>query len=214
LFLTLPVVLFAQKEDSLKKEKKNFFPTGIRVGTDVISLIRTPTDNSFSGYEFNADVDFYRYYLAVELGKWERTFSTDEEAYTNEGDYMRVGVDYNFLKKDPDKNMFFFGVRYGWGTYSEVFSTVISDPVWTNQTITYTNNDVKASWGELTTGLRVKMFKFFWMGYTARYKFGLNTNEPNGFTSYDVPGYGKSESQPTWGFNYQILFRVPIRKQQ
>lgn len=212
--LFLPFALFAQKADSTKKEKKDFFPTGVRVGTDAISLIRTQTDKSFSGYEFNADVDFYRYYLAVELGKWKRKFSTDVDAYANEGNYMRVGMDINFLKKDPDRNMFFFGARYGWGKYSEVFSTNVNDPVWGADVITFANNDKKSSWGELTTGLRVKMFKFFWMGYTARYKFGLNTNEPSGFVSHDVPGYGKTGNQSTWGFNYQLLFRIPIRKQK
>ncbi len=205
--------MVAQKTDSLEKEKKDFSPTGVRVGTDAISLIRTQTDKSFSGYEFNADVDFYRYYLAVELGRWEREFSTKADAYTNEGNYMRVGVDINFLKKDTDKNMFFFGARYGWGVYSEVFSTSINDPVWSGGVITYANNNLKASWVELTTGLRVKMFKFFWMGYAARYKFGLNTSEPSGFISYDVPGYGKTTNQSTWGFNYQLMFRIPIRKQ-
>jgi hypothetical protein len=214
LLLILPVALFAQKADSTKKEKKDFFPTGVRVGVDAISLIRTQTENSFSGYEFSADIDFYRYYLAAEFGKWEREFSNDADTYTNEGEYMRLGVDINFLKKDPDKNMFFFGARYGFGTYSEVFSTAVSDPVWPDQTITFSNNDLKASWGELTTGLRVKMFKVFWMGYTARYKFALNTNEPSGFVSHDVPGYGKTDKPSTWGFNYQLLFRIPIRKQK
>ncbi len=110
--------------------------------------------------------------------------------------------------------MFFFGARYGWGTYSENFSVTTVDPVWGTNTINYTNTDIKAGWFELTTGLRVKMLKFFWMGYTARYKFGLSTNESRGFVSYDVPGYGKTANPSTWGFNYQLLFRIPIRKQK
>lgn len=204
-------ISFAQKADTVKNK---FLPTGIRVGTDIISLIRTPTDDGFTGYELNADLDFYRYYLTLEVGRWEKEFVTDEEDYSNGGNYARVGVDVNFLKKDPDKNMLFFGARYGWGTYSENFSVTTVDPVWGTNTIHYNNTDIKAGWFELTTGLRVKMLKFFWMGYTARYKFGLNTNEPQGFESYDVPGYGKTANPSTWGFNYQLLFMIPIRKQK
>ncbi len=202
----------AQKDDS-RRVRPSYIPTGIRVGTDLISLIRTQTDDSFSGYEVNADVDFYRYYLAVEAGHWERNFLTDDESYSNEGNYFRVGIDVNFLKKDPDKNMVFFGVRYGRSTYSE-YLTVISDPVWRTVDANYSNTDVNAGWAELTTGLRVKMLKFFWMGYTARYKFGLNTNESGAMISHDVPGYGKTNNQSTWGFNYQMMFRIPIRKQK
>lgn len=211
LILILPLTLAAQKADTVQK-KKDFFPTGIRLGVDVISIIRTLTDESFAGYEYCADVDFYRYYLVAEAGRWERTFSTPEEGYSNGGNYFRIGVDVNFLLKDPDKNMFFFGMRYGMGNYSEKLIVAATDPVWGSNTTTYTNTDVQAGWYELTTGLRVKMFKFFWMGYTARYKFGLNTNEPRGFISHDVPGYGKTENPSTWGFNYQLLFRIPIRK--
>lgn len=202
-----------QSNDSSSLARSSYWPTGIRVGVDIISLIRTYTDDSFLGYEVNAEVDFYRYYLAVEAGHWERSYKTEEELYYNGGNYIRVGVDFNFLKNDPDKNMFFFGARYGSSTYSE-YLTVFNDPVWGAVDVNYSNTDVQAGWFELTTGLRVKMLKFFWMGYTVRYKFGLNTNEPPGFTTYDVPGYGNTANPSTWGFNYQLLFRIPIRKQK
>jgi hypothetical protein len=217
------MLVYAQKADTTKvlvqkgdtiKLKKDFLPTGIRVGTDLISIIRSQTDASFSGYEFNAEMDFYRFYLVAEVGKWERKFLTEVEQYNNSGSYARIGVDVNFLLKDPDKNMFFFGLRYGRSMYSENFKVTTEDPVWGTVTTTYTNTDLKAGWGELTTGLRVKMWKFFWLGYTARYKIALNTNETGDLISYDVPGYGKTASKPTWGFNYQILFRIPIRKQK
>lgn len=201
-----------QKADTVKSQKKDFLPTGIRLGIDLISLIRSQTDASFSGYEFNADVDFYRFYLAAEVGKWEREFLTEEEQYKNNGSYARIGVDVNFLLKDPDKNMFFFGMRYGKSMYSEDFTVTTEDPVWGSFATTYTNTDVKASWGELTTGIRVKMWKFFWLGYTARYKFALNLSETGELVSYDVPGYGKTANESTWGFNYQVLFRIPVRK--
>jgi hypothetical protein len=214
LLLIFPFALAAQDTDTVKvvapKARKDFFPTGVRVGTDALSLILSQTQDDFSGYEFNADIDFYRYYLTADVGKWERTFITKTDNYSNSGTYMRVGVDVNFLKKDPDKNMFFIGARYGWGTYSETLTTMIVDPVWSDESITFRNKDMKAGWAELTTGLRVKMLPFFWMGYTARYKFGLNTSDGT-FESHDVPGYGKTWKQSTWGFNYQLMFRIPIR---
>jgi hypothetical protein len=219
LLLISPLSLFAQGADSVKKvvpkEKVSFLPTGIRIGTDLVSIIRTATEDDFSGYEFNAEVDFYRYYLTVETGRWEKQFSNETENYDNSGNYFRVGVDVNFLLKDPDKNMFFFGMRYGTGTYSENLSVTTSDPVWGTATTTYNNSDMNATWGELTTGLRVKMWRFFWMGYTARLKFGLNTDKPQGFISHDVPGYGKvDDDNTTWGFNYYVLFRIPFKKEK
>jgi hypothetical protein len=210
MLLALRVVAQQPPADSLQSNK--FLPTGIRVGVDAVSVLWTKYGNTFSGYEFSGDVDFYRYYLTVETGKGERNFTTDAEVYSNSGTYWRVGVDVNFLKKDPDKNMFFFGARYGWGRYSENLSVAVDDPVWGTGTNTYHIAATQSTWGELTTGLRVKMWKFFWMGYTARLKFALNTNTPEGFVSPDVPGYGRTDKGSAWGFNYQLLFRIPVRK--
>lgn len=203
-----------EKLDTLLERKLRYVPTAIRVGTDVISPIRTLTDDKFNGYEFNADIDFYRYYLAVEIGRWERDLQTDMEKYTNRGNYFRAGVDVNFLKKDPEKNMFFIGARYGHGKFSENLAITSIDPVWGSSTDSYANTDVKANWTELTTGLKVRMFGMFWMGYTARYKFWLNTNESRGFIPHDVPGYGKTYNESTWGFNYYIMFKIPIRRDE
>lgn len=223
MFLLISVLATAQekevqeaveKVDSALNRKLRYIPTAIRLGTDIISPIRALTDDKFSGYEFNIDVDFYRYYLAIEIGHWARDLQTDVEEYTNHGNYFRVGGDVNFLKKDPEKNMFFVGARYGHGKFSENLTITSVDEVWGTSTDSYVNTDVKANWAELTTGIKVRIVGLFWMGYTARYKFWLNTNEPRGFIPHDVPGYGKTYNESTWGFNYYIMFKIPVRKEK
>ncbi|MFZ6010288.1 MAG: DUF6048 family protein [Bacteroidota bacterium] len=191
--------------------KNKFLPTGFRIGTDVISLIKTRTQTNFSGWEINGDMDFYRYYLALDYGNWSRTFSPDSGAYTNNGRYWRVGADVNFLTKDPDRNMFFLGLRHGRSTFSEHYAFDTFDPVWGKLTRDYTNAGVRAQWMELVGGLKVKMWKFIWMGYTARFKFGLKTDQTSDMLPHDVPGYGRTDKETFWGFNYQILFRIPFR---
>lgn len=200
----------AQSADTLKRNR--FLPTGIRVGTDILALAKTSFDDTFDGWELNADVDFYRYYFAVDYGYWARHYVTDEGIYSNGGDYVRLGVDVNFLKKDPDKNMFFFGMRYGRSAFSEDLTIDKIDPVWGPINTTLTNSNVSAQWFELTTGLRVKIWKMIWLGYTARLKFGLSTGNTPDMLPHDVPGYGSAEEDSYWGFNYQIFVRLPVRK--
>lgn len=201
----------AQKKDTVKI-KPDFRPTGLRVGTDVISIVRNSYDKTFTGWEVNGDVDFYRYYLAVDLGNWGRTYLSDTSSYSNNGNYFRVGVDVNFLKKDPDRNMFFFGFRYGAGTFSEDLSVVRTSTTWGPLDGQFSNNNVSAQWFELTTGIRVKIWKVIWMGYTARLKFGLSTGATPIMLPHDVPGYGRADEDSYWGFNYQIFIRLPVRK--
>lgn len=200
-----------QKKDTVKV-KHDYRPTGIRVGTDVASIIKSGVDDTFEGWEVNGDIDFYRYYFAVDYGYWARNYTAYDATYANDGNYWRVGADVNFLTKDPDKNMFFFGLRYGSSVFSEQMDIQKVDPVWGAITTTLNNSDVKAHWYELTTGLRVKMFKIIWMGYTVRLKFALDTDAVGALMPSDVPGYGRADASSFWGFNYQIFIRLPVRK--
>src|SRR5436190_14539961 len=103
----MPLVLFAQKDSTKLSFKKYFLPTGVRVGTDVITLAKNIYDDSFSGWEANVDLDFYRYYLTLDYGNWGRLYKRDDGLrYSNNGNYFRAGVDVNFLAKDTAKNMF------------------------------------------------------------------------------------------------------------
>jgi hypothetical protein len=219
LILLLPLTLLGQKSDSVKQKtdtvRNKFMPTGVRIGTDVISIVKSHYVESFTGWEVNADIDFYRYYLSVDYGSWGRTYFPDGGKYTNDGNYYRIGVDVNFLKKDPERNMFFLGMRYGHSVFSEDYTISITDPLWGSLADQhYTNTNVKAHWLELTTGIKVRMYKFIWMGYTARFKFGLKTGDTEQMLPSDVPGFGRTDREVTWGFNYQIFVRIPLPKKK
>jgi hypothetical protein len=219
LILLLPLTLLAQKTDSVKQKtdtvRNKYLPTGVRFGTDIISLVKSNYIESFKGWEVNADIDFYRYYLSVDYGSWGRTYFPDGGRYANDGTYYRAGIDVNFLKKDPEKNMFFIGFRYGRSVFSEDYTISITDPLWGTLTDQhYTNTNTKAHWLELTTGIKVRMYKFIWMGYTGRFKFGLKTDETEEMLVSDVPGFGRTDREVTWGFNYQIFVRIPVYKKK
>lgn len=195
--------------------KVRFYPRSFRVGTDLISLIKTQTDKTYSGWEVNADVDCGKYYFAFDYGHQARDYTLPHNGdYQNSGSYWRAGVDVNLLKKDPDRNMFFFGIRYGHSSFSESATIVTVDPYFGETRKAVNNAVVTAAWGELVTGLRVKMFKQFWMGYTARMKVAPRVKGDTQMTAYDIPGYGLHEEGIYWGFNYQIFWSIPIVKQK
>jgi hypothetical protein len=150
--------------------------------------------------------------LALDYGRWGRDYLSDTLSYSNTGTYWRAGVDVNFLNRDPDRNVFFFGFRYARADYSESMSMVFEDPLWGPVDRDYENFHLKARWIELTTGLKVKIWKIIWLGYTARMKFGLKTDESLELISHDGPGYGRTDKDTYWGFNYLIMLRIPLRQ--
>lgn len=204
----------AQGGDTLRTDtvRSKFLPTGIRIGTDVISLIKTRTQGDFHGWEVGAEVDFSRYFLAVDYGTWGRDFQSDSATYSNTGDYWRAGIDVNFLTHDPDRNVFFLGARYGRSVFDEYMSVQRYDPIWGHLSEDFYHSGVSATWLELTTGLRVKIWKLLWIGYTGRFKFSLKSDGSDEMLPHDVPGFGKTNKETTWGFNYYLMLRLPLRK--
>lgn len=197
------------------KPKKDFTPTGLRIGTDLIDLGKSFSGKTFQGWEVNGDVDFANYYLAADVGSWSRNLLLPNGEYSNGGNYFRIGADINLLGKDPDRNMLFFGFRYGRSffheslSYQDTTSSKIFGPANRNEN----NSNVSGGWGELTTGLRVKIWKGLWMGYTARLKIAPGTKgNSSSLSPYDMPGYGPVSSKPWWGFNYQIFWRFAWKK--
>jgi hypothetical protein len=212
LLLLLPLELLAQNDTLSFRER--YYPTGIRLGTDAIAIARTMYDDSYDGWEVNGDVDFHRYFLAFDYGKWSRRFPGDSVDYSNDGSYWRIGADVNFLTRDEERNMFFLGFRYGHATFNETLRLLDKDPDWgtlDRYDNPFVNAKVPAHWFELTTGIKVRMFSWFWMGYTARFKFALKTGDTPEMKPYDIPGYGNTNKGTTWGFNYQLMFRIPVR---
>lgn len=204
-----------KKPDSLKEK---FYFRSIRIGADVISIVKTSTTTTFSGWEANGDADFGKFYLAVDIGRWSRNFnihSGEYGTYHNDGTYWRAGLDLNLLKKDPDRNMFFFGFRFGQAYFSEQATLIFPDDAnFKIGTKVLHNNGVTANWGELVTGLRVKIWKQFWMGYTARMKFAQSATGDTSFKSFNIPGFGLNGDSFEYGFNYQLFWKFPIVKEK
>jgi hypothetical protein len=206
--------VFAQPADSSRTVSK-FIPTGIRLAVDMVSIAKSRYVETFDGFETSVDVDIYRYYPTVEFGNGSRNYVSEfGSTYTNEGRFWRAGIDINFMKKDTEKNMFFLGFRYGRSKYSENATILAADTLWGSYNKSLINNDMTASWLELTTGLRVKVWKFFWMGYTGRFKFAKQLNENQALLTTDVPGYGATDRPTTWGFSYYLMVKLPFRRQR
>lgn len=204
----------ANERDTIPTDtlRNRYMPTGVRIGYDLISPVKTYVQDDFDGWEVQGDVDFGRYYLALEYGSWGKNLATDSVTYASSGNYWRVGVDVNFLTKDPDRNVFFLGARYGRSVFTESMSVVRYDPVWGLLSETFHHSDVNASWVELTTGLKVKIWKVIWLGYTARFKFALSAAGSAEMLPYNVPGFGNTDKETAWGFNYYLMIRLPLRK--
>ena len=213
----------SESQEESKKKKKDasdtvkvslFPPLSFRLSGDLMGLTRTFVQDGRRELEMSVDAVFYRYFLTFDYGLFETNRIEDDFEYNNSGSFFRAGVDINFLHKDPDRSALFIGFRYGQSRFDDDITYSFVDSLDTNEIVSRTgeNSGMRASWFELTTGLKVKIFKNLMLGYTARFKFALSLDNSEVLQPFDVPGYGRAETEPWYGFNYYLIYRFPFKK--
>ncbi len=214
--------VFAQEEEAKRAVKEvlpdslkpDFIPSGIRLGTDLIAIGKTFAKPQYTELELNIEIPIHKYFVVVDLGTWDVSRGSEFSTYSSTGNYFRAGLDMDFFWKDlTDESSIFFGFRYGRSRYSDALYYYYNDIAWeTDGQIRLVNNQVTARWFEITSGLKVPVYKGLWMGFTARLKLGLKITGDDLHASYEVPGYGKTIKNTWWGFNYQVFYNIPFRK--
>ncbi|MEL7003173.1 MAG: DUF6048 family protein [Bacteroidota bacterium] len=201
---------------STDSAKIDFRPTAVRIGTDVLSIVQNFTKDDFTEFNVSVDVDLYRYFFNIEYGQLEQGFMSDRDnaMYTVDGSYWRFGPEINFLKKDPEQNALFFGFRYAFSNFSDELDFNIDNGFFGSADQRLENDNLRASWFEMVSGLKVKIWKNIWFGYTARFKFGVTGFEENELIPHLIPGFGRAEETVAWDFNYWIAYRIPIGKEK
>ena len=201
------------KTEEVKKPKvkKDFKPSAVRFGMDALGLIRTGTTSGFHHLEGQADIDFHHYFFVVDFGHERNVLAREGFNYTNQGAFFRVGVQFDLMPYNVDKNVFFVGFRYAKSNFSDHLVYTDSFDKWGEKSYNTEQRGLTARWYEMNMGMKVKVFENVYFGYTLRYKI---SKKMNGFTDqepYLIPGYGRASKASSAGFNYYILYNIPFR---
>jgi hypothetical protein len=201
----------------MKAQIGRYAPTAIKLGLDPGTLGYMLFSEKRDFFEAEADVDFDQFFVVANYGT--STYLIDEPTYRyeNSGSYLRLGADINFMHKDPNLNIAFFGLRYSSSTFDDRLdydtqAIIQSETGWPNTRETSRNSRVRANWYEVVTGLKIRVVKQLYMGFTLRFKLALSLKEADEFRPYYIPGFGKNINPSAFGFNYYISYRLPFRK--
>lgn len=191
---------------------KKYIPTGVRLGVEILGPALYAFDNRNLSYEFTAEVDVDRYYVVLEGGYQQFNEVNDNVDYSMTGNFFRIGPEANFLSTDNLLNSFSFGLRYAWGNFNEVVSGSVVEPNWGAVPVDFDIQN-KSSWVEMTTGVKVRLFKNVFTGYIFRFRFLRQATIPDvPFSPYYVPGFGLADKPNSWGFRYYLMYRIQWSK--
>ncbi len=200
-------------DDELPKIKYSYKPTAIRFGTNLIRFGRTAFDTNHSSWEVTGDMDFHKYMLEVSYGRESEKLNTDGFDYENNGSFLRIGGDINFIKDKAEGNALVLGLKYVRGTYDESFKFDDSDLIFNaNEAFELTNESLNSRWLEANVGMKVKMWEQLYVGFYFRYRFNRVVKGDREFGTYRIPGYGLEERRTIVGFDYYVFWRIPFKK--
>ncbi len=216
MLLLAPALSAAQGK---KEEKKpiSFSFNGLSLSADVFGLAYSLLD-SYSSCEAAIEANIgNRIYPAFEGGYgWCST--TDETTgiyYSTAAPYFRAGVNYNFstTRDNPDPQYSIIGLaRFGWtGCKYDVTTPPVTDPVWGGSaSLSLQGVKGNATWAEVGVGIRVKITRFFHMGWTVRYKARLSQSQGTNSQMWYIPGYGINK-RTCFGGTYSLTFDIPFK---
>jgi hypothetical protein len=224
-FLAINVALAQEKdtvsvaiEEKEPKEPFEFYLHSIKVGGDISYPILMGFNGNLVRFEANSEFNFSnRFILTADVGYSDNTSvpETLEFEYKNTGFYARVGMDYNLMHNKFKDNAIFIGLRYGQANFEHSLSYNLDSTVWSTDptklgSIQKSETGLKVSWVELTTGLRVRVWKSFYTGYTLRVQFRTSLKDGEVISAKELPGFGSNNSSSNLRFNYHIFYQLPF----
>ena len=197
LFLVLLFTLVSYSQEVKKDTIVYKDVYGFRVGIDISNPVRTFFDSDRKSLELVADYRINKkIYAAVELGFLDKNTQEDYLDYTTNGQYIKVGANYNLYENWLDMdNQVYIGLRYGFSTFKqtlnsyEVFSDVALPSIQNNTPKEFSG--LTANWGELVFGMQVETFKNVFLGASFSFKKMISTTEPENFKNLYVPGFDR-----------------------
>lgn len=194
---------------------------GLRVGGDIGKLIRSFLDDTYKGFEINADYRITQdLYIAGELGTEEKNTTTDYYNVDTSGSYLKAGVDYNVYENwFGMDNLMYGGLRVGLASLKHNLNSYTiyqTDHYWeafsTNEVQEF--NGLSAIWAELIIGIKVELFNNLYVGLNAQLKSLVSEKVPTNFENIYIPGFGKTYdgSSIGAGYGYTISYQIPLYK--
>ena len=194
---------------------------GIRAGIDIQKIIKSATDNDYTGFSISGDIRLKEsLYIFSELGNEEKSISSYYLRSKVKGSYLKCGVNFKLNNDIRTQNIVYSGFNLGFSQFDQrinsytIYNTnsiywgesIIAEPV--NLT------DLNALWFELVFGLKTEILNNLFLGFELQLKNILKQKNKQGITSLYIPGFNRTydSSNLGAGFSYSISYLIPVVK--
>ena len=185
------------RKDSLRRAYVRYpLVTDVAVGVNVGDLLLAAFGQDYVSVDVEGVLNMWnRLQPVIQVGLGRAKSTPDDMNFTYHGKlspYFKAGVNYNFLFKNKPDYQALLGLRVGYSTFKyDITDITYSNGYWHElETMELTGERSHALWGEVTAGLKVKLWQHISMGWMLRYHWLMNYGKNEHSRPWYVPGYG------------------------
>lgn len=110
-------------------------------------------------------------------------------------------------KSNPDYQVY-LGVRFGYSAFNyEITDVRINSNYWgQSNEFSILNQHASAFYGQALAGIKVKIWKWFSLGWNLRYGFKMKQTKPENSNPWFIPGYGTGALSAS----FSLIYTLPI----
>lgn len=182
---------------------------GVNIGRFSDYLFKPERVSYETSFDFNLS---HKYYGVFEAGYSEIELKKDNYLYRSDGYFMKVGMDYNMLKKQPTDYLG-IGFRLGWTDFSQSASNIfIESNHWPASSTSIDPKSLNTYWLEISLGIKGEVFKNVYFGWSGLVKIRVAGENDLNVQPYDIPGFGSASKGINLGANYYIFYQIPFNR--
>lgn len=212
-----PVYLFTELDTVRKVRSGPKYPVynGVSVGLNFFDAVMRIAGQKYMSFDVAADVSLWNWLFPVaEFGVGFADSHPEDSNFRYRGlpsFYGKIGFNYNFLYKSSPEYQVFVGFRAGYSAFRYRISDIdITSGYWGQTNLFDLPTQHAQCWyGEALAGLKVRIYRNFFMGWTLRYRFKFSEKQGAESKPWFVPGYGASSP---FGFTFSVIWNIPARR--
>ena len=213
-----PVLFMSELDTVVSSKPKPVYPLlySASLGFNFFDGVLSLFGQKHASYDLQASVNLHNWIEpTLELGFGFADSQPQNGNFRYKGKpsfYGKIGANYNFMYKSNPDYQVFFGLRLGYSSYKyEITDIRINSDYWgqSNQ-FSITNQSASAFYGQALAGIKVKIWKWFSLGWSLRYGFKMKQTLPENSRPWFIPGYGTSALSAT----FSVIYTLPIHTQK
>ncbi len=185
---------------------------GIRIGVDAFNLALQTVESDRSFWSVEAEVLLgNRLFLAAEYGQASVQRLGLGYNYESEGQFFRLGLDYNFWYRDKKGlgALFTGGIRYGLASFDQSLFFEGSSTYWESFNGDIQDEGLRAQWVEAVFSLRGRLFNYLYIGPFLSVMAQLQSPQENLVEVNDIPAFGQNQALQI-RVGYSVQFLIPF----